>query len=55
MIKHLNGWNMSKKVHKSECKIYAKSFPCTKTLYEGLRETIIKKHTKPFYFTGWNQ
>ena len=31
MIKHLNGWNMSKKAHKSECKIYVKQFPGAKT------------------------
>ena len=30
MIKHLNGWHVSKKVHKSECKIYVKSFSCAK-------------------------
>ena len=27
MIKHLNGWDLPKKFHKSECKIYVKSFP----------------------------
>ena len=26
MIRHLNGWDMSKNVHKSERKIYIKSF-----------------------------
>ena len=39
MIKHLNGWDMSKKVHKSECKC----------------ETIVKRKIKPFYFTHWNE
>ena len=39
MIKHLNGWDMSKKVHKSECKC----------------ETIVKMKIKPFYFTHWNE
>ena len=31
MIKHLNGWDMSKKIIKSECKIYVKSFTGAKT------------------------
>ena len=31
MIKHLNGWDMSKKVRKSECRVYVKSFPGAKT------------------------
>ena len=31
MIKHLNGWDMSKKVQKSECSVYVKSFPGAKT------------------------
>ena len=39
MIKHLNGWDMSKNVNKSECKC----------------ETIVKKKIKPFYFTHWNE
>ena len=39
MIKHLNGWDMSKKVHKSECKC----------------DTIVKRKIKPFYFTHWNE
>ena len=33
MMKHLNDWVMSKRVHKSECKIYVKSFPGVKTSY----------------------
>ena len=40
MIKHLNGWDMSKKVHKSECKVYVKSFPGAKTFY-------MKDYVKP--------
>ena len=32
MIKHLNGWDMSKKAHKSECKVYVKSFQVPKHL-----------------------
>ena len=31
MIKHLNGWDRCKNVHKSEYKIYPKSFPVAKT------------------------
>ena len=31
MIKHRNDWDMSKKVHKSECRIYVKSFLGSKT------------------------
>ena len=31
IIKPLNGWDMSKKVHKSKCKIYVKSFPGAET------------------------
>ena len=31
MIKYLNVWDMSKRAHKSECKICVKSFPGTKT------------------------
>ena len=31
MIKHLNSWGMSKKGHKSECKIFVKSPPGDKT------------------------
>ena len=40
MIKHLNRWDMSKKVHKSECKIYVKSFP-------GAEPSCIKVYVKP--------
>ena len=40
MIKHQNGWDMSQKVHKSECKVYVKSFPCAKT-------SCMKDHVKP--------
>ena len=28
MVKHLNGWEMSKKIKK--CKVYVLSFPCAK-------------------------
>ena len=31
MNKHLNSWDMFKKAHKSECKVYVKSFPGAKT------------------------
>ena len=40
MIKHLNGWDMPKKVHKSECKIYVKSFP-------GAKISCMKDYVKP--------
>ena len=40
MIKHLNGWDMSKKAHKSECKLYVKSFPGGKT-------SCMKDYVKP--------
>ena len=40
MIKHLNVWDKSKKVHKSECKIYLKSFPPAKT-------SCMKDYVKP--------
>ena len=40
MIKHLNGWDMSEKVHKSECKIYVKSFP-------GVKTSCMKNYVKP--------
>ena len=40
MIKHLNGWDMSKKVHKSECKVYVKSFP-------GAKTSCMKDYVKP--------
>ena len=40
MIKHLNGWDMSKKAHKSECKIYEKSFASAKT-------SCMKDYVKP--------
>ena len=40
MIKHLNCWEMSKKVHKSECKIYVKSFP-------GAKKSCMKDYVKP--------
>ena len=45
MFKHLNGWDTSKKVHKSECKTYVKSFlgaktPCRKdSVKPSLRST----------------
>ena len=29
MIKHLNGYDMSKKIHEIEWKVYVKSFPGT--------------------------
>ena len=40
MIRHLNGWDMSKKAHKSECKLYVKSFPGGKT-------SCMKDYVKP--------
>ena len=40
MIKHLNGWDISKKTHKSECKIYEKSFASAKT-------SCMKDYLKP--------
>ena len=40
MIKHLNGWDMSKKVHKSECKVYVKSFA-------GAKTSCMKDYVKP--------
>ena len=40
MIKHLNGWDMSKKVHKSECKVYVRSFP-------GAKRSCMKDNLKP--------
>ena len=33
MIKHLNGWGMSKKVNNPGCKIYANHFAGAKTTY----------------------
>ena len=41
MIKHLDGWDMSKKVHKSECKVYLRSFP-------GAKRFCMKDNVKPF-------
>ena len=41
MIKHLNGWDISKKTHKSECKIYEKSFASAKT-------SCMKDYVKPW-------
>ena len=41
MIKHLDGWDMSKKVHKSECKVYLRSFP-------GAKRSCMKDNVKPF-------
>ena len=40
MIKHLNGWDISKKTDKSECKIYEKSFASAKT-------SCMKDYLKP--------
>ena len=40
MIKHMNSWDMSKKVHKSECKVYVKSFP-------GVKTSCMKDYLKP--------
>ena len=40
MIKHLNGWDMSKNVHKSEHKIHIKSFP-------GAKISCMKDYVKP--------
>ena len=40
MIKHLDGWDMSKKVHKSECKVYLRSFP-------GAKRSCMKDNVKP--------
>ena len=40
MIKHLNGWDMPKKVHKSECTIYVKSF-------SGAKISCMKDYVKP--------
>ena len=55
MIKHLNGWDMSKKVHKSECKVYVKSFPGAKTscMKDYVKPSL--RNTKPFYITRWNE
>ena len=39
MIEHLNGWDMSKTFHKSECKIYVKSFP-------GVNISCLKDYVK---------
>ena len=40
MIKHLNGWDIAKKVHKSKCKIYVKPFSGDKT-------SCMKDYVKP--------
>ena len=40
MIKHLNGWDIPKKVHKSESKIYVKPFP-------GAKTCCMKDYVKP--------
>ena len=40
MIRHPDGWDMSKKVHKSECTIYVKSFP-------GAKTSCMKDYVKP--------
>ena len=40
MIKHLSGWDMSKKAHKSGCKLYVKSFP-------GAKTSCMKDYVKP--------
>ena len=39
MIKHLNGWEMLKKVQNPDCKIYVKHFA-------GAKTTCIKDYTK---------
>ena len=56
MIKHLNGWDMSKNVRKSERKIYVKSFA-------GAKTSCMKDYVKPslrstpnqFYITRCNE
>ena len=40
MNKHLNSWDMFKKAHKSECKVYVKSFP-------GAKTSCMKDYVKP--------
>ena len=40
MIKHLNGWDMSKKIDKSEWETYVKSFP-------GAKTSCMKDYVKP--------
>ena len=40
MIKHLNGWDMSKQIHKSEYKIYVKTF-------SGAKTSCVKDYLKP--------
>ena len=52
MIKHLNGWDMSKKVHKSECKVYVKSFPGAKTsCIKDYVKSSLRKHQTILYYT----
>ena len=41
MIKRLNGWDMSNKVHQSECKLYVKSFP------KHAKTSCMKEYVKP--------
>ena len=50
MIKHLNGWQMSKKLHDSYCKIYVKHFSGAKTI---CMQDFIKPslQNKPDHFT----
>ena len=55
MIKHLNGWEMSKKVNNPGCKIYVKYFVGAKNnLYERLYAALSKKYPKSLHPSCWH-
>ena len=55
MIKHLNGWGMSKKVNNPGCKIYVNLFCGSKNnLHERLYTAPFKKCAKPLHPSCWN-
>ena len=48
MVKHLNVWDVSKKVHKSECKICVKLFPGAKTSCKDYVKQSLRSTTNHF-------
>ena len=48
MVKHLNGWEMSKKLN-ANCKAFVKTFSGAKATYARLRKTIDKEHSGSFH------
>ena len=55
MIKHLNGWEMSKKINNSGCQIYLTHFVGAKTICMKYHtQPSLKKCAKPLHSSSWH-